>query len=378
MKLLYIAPVDIDMNGPDGVAKKILAHVKTFSEHFETFLLFRHGENIKLLDCFSQKCEVYGKGKNRNGVLKTALSVMTALEFDCFYIRYPESDPLFIKLLKAIKKQGSCVITEIPTYPYDEEGKGSFKGRLIKAVDRFYRKKIGKYVDRIVTYSGDDTIFGIKTIKTINGFDFEKVTISSFTPNADKIHFCGVATIHPIHGFDRLIRGMANYYENGGTRELFFDVVGDGDDKVLESYRQLTKALKMEDHVIFHGRLSGDRLDAIYDLATICVNSLAIHRQKLVRESTLKTREYAAKGLPIISSSFVDALDSEDNKRYVFLIPPDESDVDVAAVLRFCDNLFAEGKIKEVKETIRKKAKSVCDMPITLAPVISFYKNYCH
>lgn len=56
---------------------------------------------------------------------------------------------------------------EIPTYPYDMEHKG-ISSIFVLFIDKIYRKKLHKYVDRIVTLTDDEKIFNCKTLKITN------------------------------------------------------------------------------------------------------------------------------------------------------------------------------------------------------------------
>lgn len=375
MKLLYIAPVRIDLDKLDGVGKKVLAHAKVFSQQYEVSLICRDANNVvKYINGDLDK-QIIGQGSSKIDILKAAFGVVDQENIDYCYIRYPNSDPYFISLLKKMKKKGICIAIEIPTFPYDEEGKETLRGRITRFVDRCYRQKLKRYTDRIVTYSDDEYIFGIKTIRTVNGFDFSKVELSRTPENIDTIHLCGVANIYRVHGYDRIIEGLKLYYANGGKRDIVFDVVGSGDASILNEYKALANFAGVENRIRFHGRLHGAKLDAIYDEATLGVNSLAIHRQNLKNESTLKTREYAAKGLPIISSSYVDAFSGEDNVKYVCMVPPDDSPIDIQKVINFCDGLYLNSDVELLKRTIRDKASAICDMPVTLMPVIEYFNS---
>lgn len=372
MKLLYIAPVKIELDRLDGVAKKVLGHVKVFSDHFDVLLLCRDKENIISFQNIDKNKNVIKKGSSKIQLLQVAKSMIEHDSFDYCYVRYPNSDPLFLSLLQKMKNRGIRVVVEIPTYPYDNEGKENLKGLVTHYVDKYYRNKLKKYINRIVTYSDDDQIFGIKTIRTINGLDFDKVRIANNDSDLEIIHLCGVASIYRVHGYDRLIEGLRIYYENGGKRDIIFDIVGSGDKTIIQEYKDLTRYAHLDDRIIFHGRLHGKALDEVYDYATVGVNSLAIHRQNLKNESTLKTREYAAKGLPIISSSYVDAFDENDNEKFVYLVPPNESPIDIDALIDFCDRLYDGCDISELKSIIRMRGRSICDMPITLKPIIDY------
>ena len=374
-KLLYIAPTRIDMQQLDGVAKKILGHVNVFDMEYDVDLLYRDNQNVVLYKVSSQQFVKLKLGKNKVDILQCAFSVINDAKYDYCYIRYPNSDLQFISLLKKMDKKGINIVVEIPTYPYDAEGMESVKGKIIHVVDKIFRKQLKKYVRRIITYSDDEKIFGIKTIKTVNGLDFEKVRISNNIEQKDIIHLCGVATFYTIHGYDRLICGMHNYYKMGGKRNIVFDVVGDGDKSILQEYEKMVQSANLSNRVVFHGRLNGTDLDDVYDRASIGVNSLAIHRQNLKNESTLKTREYAAKGLPILSSSYVDAFGIDDNARFVCLVPPNDSPIDINNVIEFYDNLVEGKKLADIKSEIRSKASEICNMPVTLKPIIAYFNS---
>lgn len=375
MKLLYIAPTKINMKKLDGVAKKITAQAKVFSNVYDVILLYRDDENVVLYRVNEGRFVKLGSGKSKFDILRAVFDVIIQEKIDFSYIRYPNSDPLFLSLLKRMKEKGIRVVIEIPTYPYDEEGKESIKGRIIHLVDVCFRIKMYKYIERIVTYSNDDVIFGVNTIRTVNGLDFERVQESNYSCVDRNIHMCGVATFHQIHGYDRLIEGINHYYKNGGKRDITFDVVGYGDNEILHEYQKMVKTYQLENRVVFHGRLDGTELDDIYDKAAIGVNSLAIHRQNLENESTLKTREYAAKGLLILSSSFIDAFDENDNSKYVCRVPADDTPIDIERAIRFYDELYNNEDIGSLRRQIRTKARAVCDMSVTLQPVIDFWNK---
>ncbi len=370
MKLLYVAPVALDFEKPNGVDKKIISHVKVFSSSFHTVLIYRCGFDVMLYRANEGKHERLMHGTSKLDILKAAKQLIKREAFDCSYIRYPMSEPRFLTLLRAMQKRNMKIAVEIPTYPYSKQGIDTWKGRLIKRIDKLFRGKLKRYVHRIVTYSEDKEIFGIPTIKTVNGYDFEQTpVVESIPPKA--YHFTAVSGMSPLHGYDRLIEGMHRYYSAGGDRELVFDIVGHGE--MSDAYAEMVRSYRLEERVILHGKLFGMELEGIYESSVLGVNSLAIHREGLERESTLKTREYAAKGLPMISSSYVDALDECGNENYVFRIPADDSPVDVAALLSFLDGLYAKEDLQSLRRAIRQNALSVCDMAVTLAGVTAFF-----
>ena len=367
-KLLYVAALPINFDKFNGVAKKVLSHIKVFKEEFDSYLLCYH-ENKVLLVHGDDKQEIM-KGKNGYDVLRAIKKIN--IYFDNIYIRYPKSSPFFLAFLKKVK--GSKIVVEIPTYPYDSEGYETFVSRIQKIMDGHYRKKINKYVDRIVTYSDDDEIFGIKTIKTINGIDFENTKISKPIAKDGVYHFIAVSNMYEINGFERLIIGLDDYYKKKSDTKIYFDIVGDGPSK--RDYEKIVTDHNLNEYVIFHGLKFGDDLNLIYDKAVLGVNSLAIHRHNLKKESTLKTKEYGAKGLLIVSSSEVDSFTNDGKDNFVFMVKPDDSALDIAMIVDFVKKSLSNFNGSEcLKKMIRCDSKEACDMKKTLVPVINFFNE---
>lgn len=375
MKFLYIAPLPIDMDNVDGVPKKILAHVKVLSEKYDVSLLYYFNGQVWLYNEREKNSKPMCKGTSKLHVLRFATKhIKEQNAYRGVYIRYPKSDFIFISLLKALKKENIPVVIEIPTYPYDMEGKESLKGRLIAFMDCLYRKKLKKYVDRIVTFSGDEEIFGVKTIRTINGIDFDLIPCYREQIDVKKeIKLIAVSAMYRVHGFERLIEGLHDYYDNGGERNVRLELVGAGDE--CSKYKELTSKYGLETRVIFRGKVFGQDLNELYKGVAMGINSLAIHRQGLKTESTLKTREYVAHGLPVLSSSYVDAFDDEGNAQYIMRIPPDETAVDVKALIAFVESLYEDKETVGVRKDIRNKAYTICDMRFTMQPIIDFIEQ---
>ena len=117
MKVLYLAPLPIDINKLDGVPKKIMDQANA---------LYRHGLNVDiisymdgktiLINVESKNVLFLGKGTSKFDVITQASKIYAS--YDAFYIRYPKSDCRFISFLKKIKRNSTKkIIVEIPTYP---------------------------------------------------------------------------------------------------------------------------------------------------------------------------------------------------------------------------------------------------------------------
>lgn len=370
-RLLYIAALPIDFDNLGGVPKKIICQASALSKAYTVDILFYFSSSVWLFHMENGKKERIDNAKSKLSVLMAVKKVINQYSYVGTYIRYPRADFCFISALKQLKKNELKVVVEIPTYPYDLEGNETFKGKIINVLDRYYRKKLHKYVDRIVTYSDDDVIFGVKTIRTINGIDFNSVSCDTTSIDvSNTINLVAVSAMFRVHGYERLIEGLNNYYSAGGQANIVLKLVGTGDER--KKYQDLVIQYNLSDHVLFLGACYGDKLEEVYRQNAMGINSLAIHRQGLTKESTLKTKEYAAKGLPVLSSSFVDALSFEGNDEFVMQIPPDETPVDVDELVRFVQRVYAEGT-ENVRNAIREDGLKTCDISITMAGVIQYF-----
>ena len=167
------------------------------------------------------------------------------------------------------------------------------------------------------------------------------------------------------HGYDRMIAGMRKYYENEQKpRNVYFHVVGTGE--YLDSYKKLAaESEALKDRVIFYGRKTGKELDEIYAGCNMAVAHLATHRIGLYQMSSLKSREYVARGIPMVSSSMLDTCNA-DTEKYFLFVPEDETPVDIREIVQFYDTVYAE---ENVHEKIRSTFYGLCDWDHTFAPI---------
>lgn len=287
---------------------------------------------------------------------------------DFLYIRKAQHDASFVYFLKKVKKRNPDVkiLYEMPTYPYEKEQAttvGNFPN-VIK--DRLYRRFMKKYIDRIVTFYNQKKIIGIPTICIMNGYNFSNIKEPSYKLEEGKINLIEVSTTAFWHGYDRVIEGMNLYYKNGGKIDFVFHMVGPS----MEEHKELVAKYHLEDHVIFYGKMSGEELDKVYDKCCIGVDVLGGHRKDYPVSSSLKSREYAEKGIPLITSSPIDYL--PENYKYQMLCPYDDSPVDMNAVENFYNRVFQNSDVKTVGREIQETAKKLCDFHVTLQPVVDY------
>lgn len=293
---------------------------------------------------------------------------------DFFYIRFTLVDRKFLRFIKELRTRFSkCkIIIEVAAYPYRREWKFAPSMIPFFLKDMWHNRKLKMYVDRIVTFSDDDMIFGIPTISTSNGIWMGDVKIANKLGDENKIILLAVANFEKYHGYERCLMGLANYYNynGGGKRQIEFHMVGYGNE--TNYYEELVKKCQLEKRVFFHGRKTGEELDQLYDMADIAVGSLGFYKIKAEKSSNLKIREYLAKGLPIVSGCREDVFDNADVDFY-YQFPNDDSPIDMEQIINFYDKLYRCGKKREdVNAQIREYGNQTVDMKIVMKPVVDY------
>lgn len=371
-KLLMISCVYMD-DEYSGITRKVKSYYRAFEKQYDTWLVaYQQGE-----------VGVWHNGKvrtmpNKNpykkaGLIMAVRKLIEEQNFDYVYIRRLACNFYVMSLLKKMKETNriKSILWEIPTYPYDFEDHSPIE-KIENCLDKRWRKHLKKYVDRIVTFSEDSSIFGIPCIRLENGIDIEEISVRKpHKQEDDEIHLIAVAVLHDWHGYDRLLEGMGQYYKNNGEKKIYFHLVGDGPAK--SQYEELIEKYGLQKFVKIYGYLSPQESAKIYDECDIAIESLAWHRIHVKIGSTLKVREYLAKGMPIFASSPMDVVPKE--WEYAAYAPIDDSPIDIASVIAFYKKIYGEKTQEEVIKEIRQFAMEHCDINRTLNRIVEYWRN---
>ncbi len=341
MKILFLIFHGFDPN--NGISKKISYQLEAFRANgHEAHLCYMDETDSKRRIVDDKAIADYGNGEKGKILKRTEFgsiinfAIKERIEF--VYIRSNHNaNPFTIHMVKQMKKKGMKVVMEIPTYPYDQE---YFYKKMWRQLvqDKIFRNLFAKQLDAIVTFTEEDFIFGQRTIKISNGIDFNHVRMKKSSLHPDnEFHMIGVAEIHRWHGFDRVLKGLAEYYTTTRRIKVFFHIVGYFFSPVEdEEITRIIKENNLESYVILHGKKHGEELDVIFDQCDFGIGSLGRHRVGINDIKTLKNREYAARGIPFIYSEN----DTDfDMKPYVLKMPADESAINIEEVIHFYQSL---------------------------------------
>lgn len=293
------------------------------------------------------------------------------------YVRRTVADRAYLNFWKRIKaKYPQCkIIIEIFSYPYDKDDFGKWNAWPFYFKELLYRPRLKRYVDRFVTYSEDDEIFGIPTLRSTNGVDVESIRqiAGQFAPK--KLRMIAVAFMQRHHGYERIIEGMKQYYAGKGAGEyqVELNLVGDGPEKPM--YQELVQKYHLEEHVHFYPTLVGEELDALYDESDIALVSFGMYKVGYFgKMMALKSRECLAKGMPLLTGCEIDVLDKE--YPYAKTFSNDDSVVDIEQVIAFFEQIKEKAKDKhDLSDKIRKFAFEHVSMEAVMRPVIGFIEG---
>jgi len=378
MKILFL--VYHGFSEVSGISKKIRAQVKGLRENgHEVHLCYydfaANGHRCRYVD--DDVLADYGTGFMAGIRQRTEYNRLFDYcqlnGIELVYARcFQNANPWLIRFFRRLKKAGIRAVTEIPTYPYDDEFKDFYwTMRMELKVDQLFRNRLYREMDAVVTFSDAERIFGQKTIRISNGVDFDSIPLhaplSVLHAPQSPLHLIGVAEVHPWHAFDRVIAGIGEYYkrreeggerkdkrrEEGGERkdemrDVFFHIVGGVHPIHMNTYfAPLIEKYGLRDKIIFHGQLFGDQLTSVFNQCQFAIGSLGRHRSGITVIKTLKNREYATRGIPFIYSE----QDSDfDHQPYVMRAPADESPVDIQAIINFVSHFTM--KPEEIRKTV--------------------------
>lgn len=365
MKILFL--VYHGFSEHSGISKKIHYQVKGLRENGHDVRLCyygfaENGHRCRYVD--DQIIKDYGTGKLAGLRQRSSYNciydycIHTGIEF--VYARcFQNANPWLIKFFKKLRKAGIHAVTEIPTYPYDEEFKNfDWKARLGLKIDQLFRHQLSQQMDALVTFSDADCIFGQRTIRISNGVDFDSIPLhqsSAISHQPSALHLIGVAEVHDWHGFDRVMTGLGEYYErlkmkDEGLKKIdvFFHVVGGVHPHRMNNiFLPIINRYGLQDKIIFHGQLFGDELTKVFNQCQFAIGSLGRHRSGITVIKTLKNREYATRGIPFIYSE----QDSDfDQQPYVLKAPADESPVNIRQIVDFMSHFTM--KPEDIRHTV--------------------------
>lgn len=359
--MVYITHESYVVSSP-GVWKKVQAQYRVFRQIFgQAYYTVYYGHMVYLFD--GDKVVDKQPGITKKECYEIIINWIKKYQISKSYIRYELADRWFLNFLERQKELGVKLILEFPTIPYDD-GCTSW----LLSEDIYCREHLHEYVEYCTTYSDFNEVFGIPCTVLVNGVDIKEHKEKECRSKDGTIVLLAVACFAKWHGYERMIEGMHIYYASGGKKDIIFHLVGNGGQK--EYYRRLVEEYQLHDRIIFHGELSGEKLDVLYDNSDIAIGSLGFYKINCENGSPIKLREYCARGIPFIYG-YEDISFKQDNY-FAYKISNDASPVSVQKIIDFYDNIYNG---RNFIHDMRQYALMNLTWDNILRPVISYFTD---
>jgi hypothetical protein len=133
----------------------------------------------------------------------------------------------------------------------------------------------------------------------------------------------------------------------------------------------LATTLGVDSSVRFMGIQQGAELDAVFDNADVALDSLATHRLDLPCSSSLKAREYCARGVPFVTATqdpdFPECLD------FIHRVSSTDQPLNISAVREFHEQILRS--LPNATTEMRDYAESHLSWTTKLEPVFQYLRD---
>lgn len=351
MDILYVTMAE--RNPASGVYKKICSQVEAFRE-------LGNKCNILFLKDTPEVVFATEKRQYSFSFVDNSFEIEKIIKSsEVCYFRFELLRHKWYKMVLGYCKKNSIdIITEIPTYPPYQESFARVKAamqdrRIFSGIKTligtlFVVRDTYRMVDmsKLMCLVADDKKFKMtKTIRIENGVNLN--TNKYYPGKAEHgriVRIIAVSNFAIWNGYDRAIQGLFEYIRETGNRDVRLVFVGDINK--AQQLRRQCEALGLTSNIEFTGALSGNKLDYQYSIADVALGALGNHRRKVFANSSLKAKEYTARGKIMILSD-AEGIETEIKNRS-FLVKSNEEPIDF---VKFMDwykkiNNYQEYEIK--------------------------------
>lgn len=376
-KIIYISNVNLEGSFLPGVILKIQGQEKAFKENgFEVDLLypvdskkivlkrnsgerlfFKGAREVDVKASFHKKLLQHYRVSQYGSInFLDCYNVLLQERYDAIYLRFYLPGTGLVQFLRRIKKDQpeTLVLLEYPT----SNTKELFSNGLVRKVTYRMNKKrvtvLNNLSDYFVTLTNDKMLWGKPAIHMSNGIELSRIEPVSVPAFSSKFIILGVASdINFYHGFDKVIRGLADYKKKLSVTGVLFRIISNPLSKNMDALKALAKDLGVESMVSFELPKTRAELAEVYQQVHLGMGTLALHRIGLMDNYSLKHREYAAFGLPFVMSKGDDHFE---DSTFVLTVERDEEPLDIQAIIDFYISL--RSKYPDYPQAFRKSIEN--------------------
>lgn len=266
------------------------------------------------------------------------------IKFDIGYLRFHFFDHKYLSLIKTLRKRKALIIVEAHAYPYRYWN--NIKLWPIYILDVMYEKRITNLIDIVAIMGKVEKPWGIEAIQIDNGIDLNKYPIKANTKD-EEIRLISVTNEHTGHAYYKVINGLSDYYQKGGTKKIKINLVGE----YMDSTKRLIEEDGLDQHVVFWGKMYGEKLNEVFNESDIGLGAFS-HRSN-DSGSCIKTKEYFARGIPFVNGWREPAFD--DTYPYVLRFDTKLDKIDFNKIIEFYERLSDLDKVSREMRTFAEE-----------------------
>ncbi len=298
------------------------------------------------------------------------------------YFRFPLADFIFLRFLR--KNKAFRFVTEHQSIE-NMLRIGIFRRILVSDIfDFIYGRRVRSLITGFVGVSGHFLENELSYLKINlrnnkyclvngNGINTLKIQLRSY-PKFDgkilKLLFVGSA--FKAHGLHRLFLSLIDYYKTDFKVEIIVHIVGVNSESI--NLKKYLKESKIQENVVFHGFLAPNEINGLADECHLALDGLSLHLVGQKITSTLKSREYFARGIPFITSSPADN-DFDSENPYILKVTRDETPFEIQKLIDFAIKLNGD---PEHPQKMRQYAIEHLDWSVKMNKLIAFFDEIMH
>lgn len=177
----------------------------------------------------------------------------------------------------------------------------------------------------------------------------------------------GASTAADFNGLDRIFEGIRNYKGKFRLKAYIF-----GKNLVYE--KNMVKKAGVEDQVIFGNYISKDDAETFMEDIHLGISAMGLHRKGIKGTTTIKAREYFARGIPFIyGHNDPDLSGSPEAMKYCMEFPANDEPVDFEKVMEWYIQLNSSNTYFS---DMREFANNYLDYSIKMGRLAAFIKKH--
>jgi hypothetical protein len=371
--ILYIFIGNDLLNHASGVRKKVISKIENLNTADSVCqgISFSNeiSEPINLENCFTiipfqKKQRRFFNSTYQNRLVYKSLNLFLDEQIHKYthiIFRYPLAS---YSLFKLVKKHQNKIVFEHNTKEIEELELQSenFRNSLLFSIkpgyfiyllergyfqtrqEKYYAKKIFQYAhsgiavtNEIANYEmGRCNSYQVSVIT--NGIETEVCQLRNLHPfNGNELNmFMLLGAGSAWHGIDRIINSLENYK---GDKKITLDFIGN----LSEFDLKLISKSRIKNQIRIINSVNEIDMNNLLNKYHIGLGSLSIYKIGLEEATPLKTREYMARGFPIvIGYTDTDMMNHSEFQMYCYQVPNNNSVISMDSLFHFVESVYLD------------------------------------